>query len=353
MKNFLNIALKEEQLGIKPDWESIFGRSAPLYLEIGIGNGEFIVWLAKNNPDSNFVGIEVSREYFKKAINRAIASGVTNLRLIRIEGAKALSKLFDSESLSGLYLNFPDPWARKGRQERRLVNSGFVWLLADRLVLNGFFLMVTDYKPYAEEVLQFFSECPAFTLLWKEPMKQELPGYYKTKYARKWLSMGLPIFYIGFKKIKRVELPEWVCKLYPLIKLDKEGSLPLNILKVKEKIDVKQLKKAFSKEILWKKEKELIKILDIYFKEDAMLLDTLVVEGYLRQRFFVVINFYDKDKIIIKIHDSESPDLTDGVQRALVLITLKLKEIFSEAELVQSSCKAKIFKEVKKAKGLE
>ncbi|WP_084222203.1 tRNA (guanosine(46)-N7)-methyltransferase TrmB [Thermodesulfobacterium hydrogeniphilum] len=353
MRDFFKTVLKENELGIKPDWDKIFGRKGPLYLEIGIGNGEFIVWLAQNKPEANFIGVEVSREYFRKAVNRAINAKLANLRLICIEGAKALSKLFDSETLAGLYLNFPDPWAKKSQKERRLVNPAFIWLLGDRLVLEGFFIMVTDYEPYAKEVLEHFLKCPVFEPLWDTPLKMNLTEYYHTKYARKWLSMGLSLFYIGFKKVKRVELPEWISKFYPLIKLKKEEPLPLNILKLGKSVTLKEFLKFFSKDVIWKKGEELIKILDIYFKEDGILLDTLVVEGLLKQRFFISINPYDKDGVIISIHDSDHPDPTDGVHKALVLITLKIQEKFPQAKLIQSNCKIKAFREIKKEKGLE
>jgi len=341
------IEFKEEELGIRPDWEKIFKRKAPLYLEIGIGNGEFIVWLAERNPEADFIGVEVSREYFKKAVNRALKSGVNNLRLICMEGAKAISKLFSPSSLSGLYLNFPDPWAKKKQKERRLVNPAFAWLLADRLVQQGFFLMVTDYEEYACEVIEIFSRCPAYEPLWETPLRHELPGYYHTKYARKWLSMGLTLFYIGFKKVKEVELPEWVCKFYPIVNLKKEEPLPLNILKLNQKVEFKELAKIFSKEIIWRKDEELIKVLDVYFKEDGVLIDTLVVEGHLKQRFFISIAPY-KDGLIISIHDSDHPDPTDGVHKALVLITFKLQKKFPESEVIQSTCKIKAWAHVRK-----
>ncbi|MCD6490416.1 MAG: tRNA (guanosine(46)-N7)-methyltransferase TrmB [Thermodesulfobacterium sp.] len=124
------IVLKENELEIKPDWERIFKRKAPLFLEIGIGNGEFIVWVAKKNPESNFIGVEVSKKYLKKAANRVVNEGLKNVKLMHIEGSKFISKFLERETLSGVYINFPDPWFKKKHKKRRLISQPFVWLIS-------------------------------------------------------------------------------------------------------------------------------------------------------------------------------------------------------------------------------
>ncbi|RLG12528.1 tRNA (guanosine(46)-N7)-methyltransferase TrmB [Candidatus Pacearchaeota archaeon] len=341
------IELKESNLQVYPSWEKIFGREAPLYLEIGIGNGEFIVWLAKNHPEANFIGVEVAKEFFRKALNRVVSANLSNVRLICMEGSKALCKLFFSQSLSGLYLNFPDPWAKKKQKKRRLINQAFVWLLADRLILNGFFIMVTDYKEYAEEVVNFFLNCPSFCPLWDSVIKNSLPHYYHTKYARKWLSAGLPLFYIGFKKIKHISIPEWVYTLYPLAKLKGGETLPESVIKINNKLNFFEIAKKFPTGVIWKNNHEICKIVEIYFNENNIILDLIVIEGFLKQRFFVSIHPHS-DGLIIKIHDSDNPDATDGVHKALAFLTLYLQKILKSGILLRTNCKSKAFKEIKK-----
>jgi len=203
--------------------------------------------------------------------------------------------------------------------------------------------MVTDCKEYAEEVAELFSECPAFLPLWDSPVKINLIDYYLTKYARKWLSQGLPLFYVGFKKHKIVEIPEWVYKFYPLAKFLKEEILPENILEVNEKIDFFELAKKLPRGIVWKREKEVIKLLDIYYKEDRILIDTLIVKGVFKQRFFVTVKPCNikKKKIIIAIHDSDKPYLTEEVHKAIIVITLEIQKILKDSRLVKSTCKRK------------
>jgi tRNA (guanine-N7-)-methyltransferase len=338
------VYLKEEDLGFQPKWSEIFNNLNPIYVEIGIGNGEFIVHLAKTYPHFNFVGTEFCREVLRKALKRAEREGLSNLRLLPMEGTKLLIKGFTSESISGLYLNFPDPWDKRKKRRNRLVNEAFVWLLADRLKEGGFFRMATDHRPYLEEVVKLFTTNEAFSPLWEELIRTEIEDFYPTKYARKWLSQGLPLYFTGFKKIKRVRLPDWIKEKYPLLRLTKEDYVPIiSVLKVKDLQDFRALAKAISKGILYQSEGDLIKVLDVYTKEDGLLIDLIVLEKSLQQRFFVAVNPYETRGIIISVHSSDHPDPTDGVHLAISLITHKIWSFLPEAELIKTTCKNKIF----------
>lgn len=337
------IILRPQALPVRPSWEQIFGRTAPLLLEIGIGNGEFIVWLAEQNPDKNCIGVEIDRDYLLKARNRVKSAGLTNVRLVPMEGSKALSRLFAPETLTALYLNFPDPWHKARHKERRLVNEAFAWLLASRLVNGGQFLMVTDYEPYAQEVIAAFENCPAYEPLWNVPLRTDLPGYYRTKYARKWSALGRSFFYIGFRKTRSVELPDWVLETYPLASLKGDEVMPQVILKTDRPVDWQALWKSFPKGLLWKRGDDVINVKGCYFGDDSIVVDLVVTEGRLMQRFFVSIHAHH-DGIMVKIHDASHPDFTRGVHRAVALLGLIVKGLLN-AELKHHSCEAKAWRE--------
>jgi|GEM_PF-37702 len=342
------IYLREEDLDFQPDWAEVFGNANPIYVEIGIGNGEFIVHLAKTYPNFNFVGTEISREVLRKALKRAYREGVDNVRLLPMEGATLLIKGFTSESIAGVYLNFPDPWDKRKKRQNRLVNRAFVWLLADRLKEGGFFRMATDHRPYLEEVVQFFTENEAFSPLWNDPIRTEVEDFYPTKYARKWLSQGLNLYFTGFKKTKKVVLSDWVKEFYPLLKLTKEDFLPvINILKVKGLPDFKALSQVITRGFLYQEGEDFIKVLDVYTKEDGLLIDLMVSEKSLQQRFFVAVNPYGKEGLIISVHSSDHPEPTDGVHLALALITQKIQNFLPKAELIKTTCKTKVLKQTK------
>lgn len=324
------------------NWKDVFQNDNPIYLEIGIGNGEFIVWLARNNKNSNFIGIDVSKEIFRKAVIRVKKSGLENVRLMRIEGAEFLCKYLRSESLSGVYINFPDPWFKKGHKERRLINEPFIYLISDRLKVDGFFIMVTDSEDYANDVLNLFKKFDNFQSLWNNGVRSNYPEYYKTKYARKWLALGLPIFYLGFQKKASVNIPEWLKDYYPLLKITKEDLyMPLLEIESPREIHVKEVLESLPKGIVLKENSFLIKFIDFFYNNDCILVDVVNVEGFYRQRFFVSISFKDKNRLNISIHESDDPDPIFTLHKTLMIIGKLIKDRIPNSKILQNTTKIK------------
>lgn len=332
------ILLRAQELPVRPDWAAIFERDAPLLLEIGVGNGEFLVWLAKQRPDANCVGVEMARKFLLKARNRVKQSGLNNVRLLGMEGGQALSRLFKEESLSALYLNFPDPWHKGKHKKRRLVDEGFAWLLASRLHLGGQFLMVTDHEPYAFQVVKAFQDCPAYEPLWDEPVRPGLPGYYMTKYARKWSREGRSFFYIGFWKARPVMLPEWVVRIYPLVQLRGDDPMPHLILRAPDGMDWEKLWRSFPDGILWRDGDDIVNVKGVYLGRDGktVTVDVVVTEGRLMQRFLVAIHSH-REGLMVAVHEVSRPDPTLGVHRAIALLGRCIQEIYPKAGLVRAS----------------
>lgn len=336
------IVLHSQALLTRPDWIALFGRAAPLLLEIGIGNGEFLVWLAQSYPEANCVGVEISREFLLKARNRIREAKLSNVRLVHIEGSKALSRLFEPESLSALYLNFPDPWHKRRHKGRRLVNEAFAWLLASRLCVGGQFLMVTDNGSYAQETISAFLSCPAYELLWETPIQNDLPDYFETKYARKWKALGQQLFYIGFRKAQTINLPDWVIHFYPLAGLKGDEPMPNAVLLVQEPVDWVKLWKSLPKGVLWQEDDDLVKVKGVYLESDGetITVDLIVVEGRLMQRFFAVVHSH-RDGILVRLHEANRPDPTKGVHRAMALLTKAVLQLlpFGKAAILSQNFK--------------
>jgi len=346
MRGFRYLLRKEEFL-LFPDWERIFGRKGELYFEIGVGNGEFIVEMAKRKRGANFIGVEVSKEVLRKALSKLEESRVENVRLLCMEGAEALCALFKSNTLSGLYLNFPDPWPKKKHQKRRLVKTSFLYVLSDRLKVGGFFRMATDHREYAEEVVRLFSEVPFFSPLWENPIKKELDDFYPTKYARKWLSQGKEIYIIGFKKERIEEIPPWIKEEYPILKLEEEVSVSiLSIFKRSPFLDFAFLSKVLRGRVLYQGEKIFIKVLEVFYNEESLLLEVLLKEGEITQQFFVKVSPYGRGGYLMRIHESDKVYPTEGVHLAFVLLLEIFKEGVETFELIKSTCKEKFLKRV-------
>ncbi|MEX2126562.1 MAG: tRNA (guanosine(46)-N7)-methyltransferase TrmB [Woeseia sp.] len=134
------------------DLDELFGRRARRVLEIGFGNGESLVLQAAQNPAFDYLGIDVHRPGIGHCLLHAEAKGACNLRLICHDAVEVLQQQIEDGSLSRLNLYFPDPWPKKRHHKRRLVQSGFLDLVASKLVAGGAFCVATDWQNYAEHI---------------------------------------------------------------------------------------------------------------------------------------------------------------------------------------------------------
>lgn len=143
------------------DFFSLFGREAPVVLEIGFGMGQSLVALAKENPDKNYLGIEVHRPGVGSLLISLAEQEVNNVRIIMADAKDILQHHIPPASLAAVLLFFPDPWPKKRHQKRRLVQPDFVECVASKLKSGGYFHMATDWENYAEQMLAVASECEA------------------------------------------------------------------------------------------------------------------------------------------------------------------------------------------------
>jgi tRNA (guanine-N7-)-methyltransferase len=140
------------------DW---FGRAAPLLLEIGSGMGETTAQLASAQPEVNYLAVEVYEPGLAQLMLRAEGLGVRTLRLLRGDAVTLLMSHVAPGSLDGVRIFFPDPWPKKKHHKRRLVQSEFVALVADRLRVGGRLHLATDWAEYADEMMAVCSAEPA------------------------------------------------------------------------------------------------------------------------------------------------------------------------------------------------
>ena len=136
------------------DFSQTFGRKAPLVLEIGFGMGHSLVEMAKNDPKSDYIGIEVHGPGIGACLMEAEAQSVTNLRLIQHDAVEILEDCVADGSLSKVQIFFPDPWHKKRHHKRRLVRPDFVQLLQKKLMDGGILHLATDWENYAEHMLE-------------------------------------------------------------------------------------------------------------------------------------------------------------------------------------------------------
>ena len=133
------------------DWPTVFGRTAPVVLEIGCGMGETTAAIALAQPGTDFLGVEVHGPGVGALLNRIEAAGLANLRVVRHDAVEVVRDMVPRDSLAGIHVYFPDPWPKKRHHKRRLLQPPFVRTLAERLAPGGYLHVATDWAEYADD----------------------------------------------------------------------------------------------------------------------------------------------------------------------------------------------------------
>jgi len=139
------------------DFNQVFGRAAPLIVEIGFGTGDSLAKMAAANPDNDYIGIEVHKPGVGHLMLLLDQQGLTNVRIYCHDAIDIIEHKVADNSLAGVHLFFPDPWPKKKHHKRRIVRPSFVELLARKLQPNGYFHAATDWQNYAEHMLEILS----------------------------------------------------------------------------------------------------------------------------------------------------------------------------------------------------
>ncbi|MCR4301635.1 MAG: tRNA (guanosine(46)-N7)-methyltransferase TrmB, partial [Sulfuricaulis sp.] len=139
------------------DWPAVFGRRAPVILEIGFGNGETLAASAAAHLGNNYLGIEVHRPGVGMLLRRLEAEALDNVRVMLGDAKDILAVRIPEASLSAVQLFFPDPWPKKRHHKRRLVQTDFAALVASRLKPGGYWHLATDWPDYAEHMVEVLS----------------------------------------------------------------------------------------------------------------------------------------------------------------------------------------------------
>ena len=175
-------------------WHEIFGNDHPIYIEIGMGKGQFLMELARRNPDINYVGIEKFSSVLVRAIEKRNEVELDNLFLIRMD-AENIEEVFDKGEVDQIYLNFSDPWPKDRHAKRRLTSRQFFARYNEILTKDGKVIFKTDNRLLfdfsLEEVVEagWKLENHTFDLHNSEYVE----GNVMTEYEQKFVSEGKPI----------------------------------------------------------------------------------------------------------------------------------------------------------------
>jgi len=182
--------------------QSAFGNDHPVIVEIGFGMGSSLLQMAQDNPQHNYIGIEVHKTGVVRLLGAAAQAQTRNLRIYREDAIAVLTQCITDNSLTGVQLFFPDPWPKKKHHKRRIVQLPFVALLYRKLKTGGFFHMATDWQPYAEHMIAVMHEAPGFVNIHgmgqyanKRPNERPL-----TKFEQRGRELGHSIWDLYFTK---------------------------------------------------------------------------------------------------------------------------------------------------------
>lgn len=139
------------------DLDAIFGRKAPKILEIGFGMGETTARIAKENPENDYLGLEVHTPGVGALLKRIDEQALTNVRIVQHDAVEVVRMMVAPGTLAGIHIFFPDPWPKKRHHKRRLIQPAFAQLLASRLAPGGYLHAATDWQPYADYILETLS----------------------------------------------------------------------------------------------------------------------------------------------------------------------------------------------------
>ena len=183
---------------------SLFGNDRPVVLDIGFGNGESTLHAALTRPDENILGIEVHVPGVGALLKELDENQITNVRIIRADAKDILRHHIVPASLAGVRLYFPDPWPKKRHHKRRLVQPDFVELVVASLEDGGRFHLATDWRPYAEHMLETLENCAS--LVNESPSGDYVPRPAwrpVTRFERRGLKYDQPAHDLLYRKVKQ------------------------------------------------------------------------------------------------------------------------------------------------------
>ena len=287
------------------DWHAQFGAKpdAPIYLEVGFGDGRHTVRRAQDEPHACFVGLEISSVSILRASKKVRRLGLGNVKLLKAHAGFALRHLFAPHTLHGIVVNFPDPWPKTRHEHRRLLQRPFFELAASRLVAGGAIDLATDHEAYFA-----FARAEVPRTLFTLDDAPAPAAVFETKYALKWRAQGKPLYFQRFR-YRGTPTP-------PFESLLREETMPHALLHgPPPTVD------AFTKQVVPYADGHVI-VHDVSRivspKEGERLLWRVTVdEPELRQQLLVVTQRRDEDEWIVRIDPFGDPILTATARGAV------------------------------------
>lgn len=333
-EGILNYLIPWQSLDWPVDWDEVFDGEGPLVVEIGFGNGVFLMEQAQQHPEARFVGIERAWGSVKRLFRRLEIEGLNNVRVVEGDAAFVLNNLFEPDCLDRVYIHFPDPWHKERHHSRRLIQSGFVQVLAEKLVLGGEVTIATDQAEYAEWIAEVLERQSLLAPQFGCPFVPKLPGRVPTRYEQKAMDEGMLIHYFVWRREACLSLD---------VTVEKVGTMPNMILE--GTFDRDQFLRRFETQT-WQETYRgvlvVVKLIEVYgqLKDGHRLVMAMVKEGAFQQMFGIMVVFREEGKLLIKLSPVGQPRPTWGVKQAVGRLGEVILAAHPELRVVSSTVSA-------------
>lgn len=300
--------LETRMLAWPADWSAIFGREAPLLLEIGFGNGQFLLGLAASRPEANLIGLEISRPSLQKAANKIANRRLAHVRLLAGAAFDSLWTLFRPGQIEAVYINFPDPWPKKGHHHRRLMNEPFLQLLAARLPAGASLHLATDIAQYAQVIADLLAQSPYFASQFPTPYLTEDKNRSRTKYEQLALAAGRTCHYFHWQRTtvpagEPFPIPPEVAMPHAIL------TCPLSLAAIRDQFQPSERHVGQAS----------IRLAAVYqaSHDQSLLIDTFIQEEPYSQRVALTIRPRPAGELILGVHEIGFPRPTAGLHKAI------------------------------------
>ena len=309
-------------------WPALFGREAPLLVEIGFGNGQFLLDLAATRPEADILGLEISQVSLRKAARKARVRNLDNVALLYGNALGALWALCRPQTLAEVYINFPDPWPKASHHHRRLIGERFLHLLATRMPSAATLDIATDHDEYAQVIEELLLASPHFESRLSSPFITAAETRIRTKYEQIALDEGRICRYF---KWQRNQAP--AVAAFPI-----PPEMPMPHVIIESPLSLDQIEERFVAST-YSAAGRAVRFVGLLRarRGDFLLVDTYVEEDPISQRVGLTIRNRGDGQIILGLHELGFPRPTAGVHRALHTLSHSLLELDPAMRILNSN----------------
>lgn len=302
----MELELFARQLAWPTDWTAVYGREAPLLMEIGFGGGHFLRDLARTRPWANVLGVEISLPAIRRGLQKLRVANLTNGRVVQSVALYVLWAACAPASVAEVYINFPDPWPK--HTHRRLINGVFLDLVATRLLPGGRLEIATDHADYARAISACLAEAAYLESALPTPFVTQDSARLRTKYEQIALADGRVCTYF---KWRRKQGP-----ISPLFPVPEEVPMPHLVLH--SPLSPAEIMAQFTPQHYAEADTH-IKCSLLFQAQDghSLLVEAYVAEEPLAQRVGITLRQRQPGEYVIGLSDIGFPRPTAGLQLAI------------------------------------